>query len=416
MNIYSWDICAQLFTLTTLATTLSYYAKPTIRNIFFIGISAAAMVLSRIPNIAGILPILFIIIYRQRKSLKILRDCAVGLSTFILSTIIIILIIYGNISQYISSWSPNNIITGHSDILIYFSSIINSVPECAEMCLPTAVTLILAYITQRWRPHNKLLTLISVMLIILAAGTAFMIYPARIHIYSYAIFLFIILYGFVYNHTHKTKLVYDSAIMWISVIFAIVPAIGSDVMAFKFMVIPIIPIVTAELYSHYSKDSFTIQVFKLFAVSTIVIFILFRVISLRTQNNTFSEYPQLTYINASSSIKEVIRNLNTICDERYSIAHVGTTKYIYDYLLTNNTGYNLQLYHYSQMDANDIKKDITDNLINYDIIRITLPVDGKTVKYVQLYDKYLQEYGYEQVSSNKLVYIKKGIPHDVILQ
>ena len=415
LRTFDWDIITALFAMTTLLATLNYHKKPTIRNIICIGISVAAMALSRIPNIAVLPPLLFIIIYRQRKLSKILIDCSIGLCSFIFTVIILILIMYGNISDYIYAWNPNNIISGHTNLLVYFSRLSWTVPSCIAMSFPVILTIFFGYITARCMPHHKPIFIASLLLIVAASCTTFNYCPVNIHTYTYSVFFFVLFYGFLYNRTHQTRLLYDNSILCISAIFAIIPAIGSDIMALKLMAVPIIPIATAELYFHYREKSFPKHVFSLFALSVVIIFAILKSMSFKSKTETLPDYPELTYIRTSDSMVKFVNNLKTTCSDKYSIAYVGYDKYIYDYLLTNKTGYHLHLFHYD-MDANDIKKDITDNLINYDIVRITLPENGNNAEYIRLYDKYLQECGYEKVEGNKLVYVKKGIPHNIILQ
>ena len=402
--------------MTTLVATLRYYAKSTIENTILVGISAVAMVLSRIPNIIGLLPLLFIIIYKQRKLSKILTDCTIGLCSFLLTGTILILIMYGNFSDYIAVWNSDNIITGHTDIFIYINMLIGTIPICGVMGLPIITSIILGFIMSRWQTQRRTIFFVSVALVVIATYISFLTYLTQLNSYPYVAYLFVFSYGFVYNHTHNTQLRYSHSTLWISAIFAIIPAIGSDVMVLKLLIVPILPIAISILYSHFRKTLFPTQVFKLFAISTILIFALVRMFAIKNQSNPFPQYPQLSGISGSDYMVEVVDNLKTICDDKYSIAYIGNAKYIYDYLLTNESGYNLHLFHY-KLSASEIKHDITEKITDYDIVKLTLYYDESitNAEHIRLYDKYLQEYGYEKISSDKLIYIKKGISHNSIL-
>lgn len=406
--IYDWNSIQYPFVISTLIFSLHYYKTPTVKNTILMGTCASLMTLSRIPN-AIVLPILLcIIIIKRRNFMAILKDSTICLLSFIVSCTIIILIMYGNIYDYIIAWNHNNIISGHQKISNYIWGIKECLPLVLIMSAPIIITIFFSHITSRL--NNPICRLFISAIAVCCTIILFVILYNRFHnFYGYFImtYLFLLFYG-IKHIKNSTDSIYC---VLIATAFSLIPAIGSDMFILRPLVIPIIPILISELYPYIRKNEFIKHAFLIYILSTIIIF---GIMKFQRINDTtiLSEcaFPQLKGMRVSTTNAEKINRIKPIVSDNNNIAYVGSAKYVYDYLFSNNSGYRLHLFHYHSLNYDEINNDICCNLNHYAVIRIVIldrDMDGVRNQYPSLYEENLLKNGFDKTIKDNITYFKK---------
>lgn len=118
-NFYNWDTGNFLFESLSLYILLIFIEKPKISTSILLGIAVAFMSLGRLPS-AIFLPAAMIIAWKAAKTKESKRFIAfaeTGIFTgWILTILILVTIMTGSPANFIESFNPNNIISGHSPI------------------------------------------------------------------------------------------------------------------------------------------------------------------------------------------------------------------------------------------------------------------------------------------------------------
>ncbi len=153
LPLYGWDSGAYPFTALGILALLLYLDRPSRQRAAVLGIAAGMMVLSRVPLVI-FLPICCVLIFLNRKySFSISKkqgqwgiDCAIFLTTVLLSALSIICIMVGNPMNYISAIAPENTVAAHkiSDIGWIFDRCIQHAYKTYVMLLPGCVALLLS--------------------------------------------------------------------------------------------------------------------------------------------------------------------------------------------------------------------------------------------------------------------------------
>lgn len=117
---YGWDNGAYPFTLATLIATLSYIRSASAYKTVVMGICAATATMARLP-LASCLPLLLVvIIFTRRQWRAALIDALVGLASYIVGLAVLMTLMTGSVTNYLSVLlNPAYIINGHDEEEIF---------------------------------------------------------------------------------------------------------------------------------------------------------------------------------------------------------------------------------------------------------------------------------------------------------
>lgn len=122
---YEWDTLSNCLISLTCVLSYSFFIAPDRRKALFSGILGALCIFSRIPNVSLLLVFLPLIIFSKVSLKKKIEYCSVFLIAIFATSFLICEMIWGGISDFVSFWNPDNVITGHSSILgMFFGQII----------------------------------------------------------------------------------------------------------------------------------------------------------------------------------------------------------------------------------------------------------------------------------------------------
>lgn len=355
-SIFNWDVCSNMFIVSVICAIFSYCDTHNAKKLILLALLSSCATFCRIPNIS-LLPIIVLVILYVNKSYKIkLVQSIIYLSFFILFSFTLIYAIWGGVSEYISSWNSNNIISGHSSILSLFAWI-NGAPQRELPCFFMAVSMFaIVYALRKHNRFNKRGYYIAVTLfwwgyLSLIAFTQKL--PA-ISSYQVGVFYLLIALAFL-EINRKPNLTFGGGNLPIVllIVLSYVPAIGSDNGSLKQITIPVIPII---LIAVNSFSTHTLNVF--LRVLSVTILMYYPIHKYRISNFDYGIQKatvELNDINKLSSITttpEQKNKIETIYNNGLSLKqqgintlYIGTAKYLYDYILENGKGYSLQEFH-----------------------------------------------------------------------
>lgn len=116
-HVYNWDTGTYLFDTIALCLTVSCLRSPSIIKCIGLGVSIALMAMGRVPSVI-FLPIALVLIWislRNSKSFaSIIRYEGVITISFLATAIILSFVIIGSPSRYISLFTAENMVSGHS--------------------------------------------------------------------------------------------------------------------------------------------------------------------------------------------------------------------------------------------------------------------------------------------------------------
>lgn len=380
-----------------LLSLLAYHNKPSYRNICFTGIFAALLTMSRIPDIASLAIVMAVIIISQKRLIPILTHSIFGLIVFGVTTSLHYYWIYGNIDNLMTSWSKDNIITGHTHISNFIEGPLTHGPATVRMWLPVIVALLLGYTISRikTKQHAKYIVF-GIIISVLCFFCTYTVtpYPAG---YFQFVFIIIAVSGYVYNKTHVDSHKFDNAATWITILLmVIIPAIGSDIIVYRPVVIPAIPVLIA--INHKAFMTIPKPAIKIFIISTLIIFIGIKARNLRINHSPIKS-DRLEFILTNSSDAPFISNIANKPHSE-SIAYIGNAKYMNDYLRTDGKGYSLHLFHYTRLTDREIEDDVINKLSCYDTVEIVFFPWGnyENTNYAAIYRHYLIKHGFNPLS------------------
>ena len=259
ISYYGWDSGAIFFTSVLLTLLTAYIHAPSKWKAMAVGAGLAALILARVPSSAIALPaMLYGISTGCRRHGYMWRTTVVELAyvaaAFIVTALLLVMLMTGGITEYIACWTPENIITGHNvrDFMhgflpwlkwdamyitniywirkYYFLSLLLLVPllPCSRLLPGVVFTLCLSY---RAVACEKVLE------------TDY-----------YFIGLTILLYPFVHNILNRYRAEgrslprIDIPMTVLVVLFALLPAIGSDRMLMRVSYFYSYPLLMINLY------------------------------------------------------------------------------------------------------------------------------------------------------------------------
>jgi len=356
---YGWDIGAYPFIVMTLLATLYYVEKGTVSGVVLVGGSTALMVLARIPTLV-IMPVLSgIIIWRNCKAggtagsvvRPVLRDSFAGILSFAIVAIIVVETTVG-IGRYVSSWTSENIITGHSGIRPYIDGILSHIAEelgmWAIVALMALAAMAVAHLKSgRYSVILKCSIFIAAFLVS-AVLVKMMNLPFLFGIATGTLWI-MLLYIPVRNVIRGPKIPCPGSFLWIVFCFAMLAGVGSDSILERPLACPLIPVVAAELYKFRSG---MLRWF-LLLVSVLILKINVGALRILAHRNVYTiDQPRLEGLYLSAYGYEFISSMKAVSDsvtaEGKSMGYLGLYKDYHYYMFTDKYTCLIQLYHYDE--------------------------------------------------------------------
>lgn len=232
MYIYNWDTGAYFWTTLCFLSALLYLRRGTAGAGAVLGVATALMVASRVPLLV-LLPVVAAVAVRGRIS----RWAPwVSLGVFILSAAGLVWLIYGSWRGLMDAWSPDNVITGHTDPAIFLQGLATTVPRLVMEQLLPLVCMGGAWIaTRRGR-----IVLAAVCASAALVGLSMLyILPVRVFWGVWIpVVLMLCLKGRRVRGAHP----------WLLLCFCVAPAVGSDHMAERLLMLPLMPVALAWVW------------------------------------------------------------------------------------------------------------------------------------------------------------------------
>lgn len=421
--IYGWDIGAYPFIMLTLIASLYYLERGSLLCIALTGVSTALMVLSRVPTIVALPIILLMIIYHVRTHkdsygnllVEILKESCVGLAAFVLTAVISIYIM-GGFDMYITSWKPDNIISGHS-----LSSIDRIVERFIELVSPAfklygvgLLILVSAYAGSTFTsppPHvvsRKRLIIMVIMALVVALAYRFrsmISSPSADFGFGQSILLVLILYIPIYNLFHREKLYCPTVFFLTLVFFSLLAAVGSDSVVERPLTLPIIPIAAIYLYM-YKKTLLKWFVIMIFILTISINFATYR--GLRSWSIYEIAQDKISGVRLEQNRYEQLYHMLMFMKQHpdEEIEFLGWKEFEQYYILTNSSPQLLNQYHY--YDSDTLMVNSTVNKLSHASIIFLTKGEGQSEDYYKNTMNALKKEGYvkKKFRENYYLYTK----------
>lgn len=390
-NIYNWDCAPYPFLSGVILAIISYVNKASRTNTIIIGVLTGCLVAARITYLVIPLIYLIVIIYVNHSHWsKIVIDFLLMILSMLAIYSLLIILIFGSLSNFLTIINAENTISGHSDIRQLLIGYVNVLPLVFRYYYPGLLCIISGIFLFWLRSKYNLSSLSDILLNLLFGVIGFIgfisiYYPDRLSIGFIQLPMFILIGCGLFRFYSIPSLRSRSGIginLYILLTFSLIPTIGSDVGLLRIFAFPLIPILLAN---PVFKDTQSLlkSCIKIFGLTTIIIW--FFTCSSRWANNTTSNFARLYGLRLSISESESINCIHNFSTQK-STAYVGMNKYAFDYLLSDSVGYNLQQYHYYNDDIL-IEKD-AQRLSKYNnIVLIFEPTSPVLHKYIILLNK-----------------------------
>lgn len=257
MHIYNWDTGCYPFAMLCLAAAMTYWRKPSVKHLAFLGLMSAGFTLSRLPS-GVIIPALCVMIGCRLKSQPkhAVAGIVVYLATLVTASLLLLLLIFGGCPGIEEAFRPENIITGHglSDVSRYIERVRVITPTLIIQSAVAVMWIIYAWVMLYLRRHR--IFWLSLMAISLLATICFFYWllPTRT---SYGLMFLPLIGAWLYPMLSKLRVSgrfgKPTAEGWILLIFCIAPIIGSDGFQERFMLLPVLPVVLTFCYPQLRK-------------------------------------------------------------------------------------------------------------------------------------------------------------------
>lgn len=423
LHIYGWDVGVYPLITLTLIATLYYLERGSYTSIVLMGVSSALMVLSRIPTITVLPILLLIIIYRVIKHKdsyenpvrEILQESIAGLAVFLLTAFITICIM-GGFCMYVSSWSSDNIITGHSldNFYRFFNRLICLGIPAVKLWGIVLILFIAACLICKIKRLPFFLSIIvkgSIALFITVVA-----YKLRIIIASptadfglgQGILLILVLYIPIYNFINKKKLNCPASFLLTLVAFSLLAAVGSDSAIERVLTLSIIPIAFVCVYP-YKKTIFSWFFMLVFLLTSAVNLTMYRGLRSWAVYEIASPYVKGSKfgINKCQKIEPLRSYIREKAVDVNNAEFLGPENYEQYYILTDKYPPLLNQYHYDDDDCHMVKHTI-DKLKCADFVFISLNDEYEEDDYKNIiHDLENEGYAKEMVMDNCLVLARK---------
>lgn len=408
MYLYGWDTGTYPFAMLCMALTFAYVRRPSNLLASLIGVTAALFIASRIPAIV-IIPCIMAFIAKVRDSrMSMMIDLVCFTVSMLISLIIVVFIIYGSFEGLIHSWDPDNVITGHSidQYNRHFIRIMEIVPRLVTENFISLACLVAGTVTVRVK-REKIFVL-SLLAFAVSVITLSLLSILNIRIFWGAwllIFVIVLFYhplvGFFYERIGGDRRCgYNKTLLWVILVFVVVPIIGSDSLMERFMVIPMIPVALTLCYKSVHRYILPVASFMMVSVMTMTIakdavWLYERTCWGGTISPRLAGISQNHIVHTMDDIKGAVEKLKA---EGRSYTFIGLSKYLGAYVADPDCLYNFQHFHY--LDFEKDKEMYERRLIGYDAI-IVMPTLYSDSEMNDAFFDFLGEHGYEKTTQGK---------------
>lgn len=357
---FEWDTTTHLFLTLGCLIAILYIRKPCLWKIITLGVISSSAIFSRIPNIAVVPVLLILIAFTRRNIPPRVKDMSVYLLSLAVSSIAIILLVWGSFSSFGAAWSPDNYITGHSSITdVLFMQLWMRYPVSMRYFFMWEGIFALIYFLNisGMKKIWKYVSLGIIVLLIAALWLVIRVTSDDVNSYPIDFFYFSTALITAYAVIKRREIRYSIIVSLTILAFALVSYVGSDCGLSKILCMPLMPIVLAELYRYRSHS-----LNELFCTLALVVIICY--IPLRLKNPwtrewinrydaEYTDIPQLKGIKHSPQAVEARTKIYEwalpIEQRGEKILFIGHDRYMFDYILGHRTDnvdrYPIQRYH-----------------------------------------------------------------------
>lgn len=232
--VFGWDNFALLFTTLLMVATLSALEKPTWSKIVILSVLSALSVWVRVPDIVAV-PIVAVALFFTHGEYRLrLKRVIIYIATTVILSVVILLLLYGSFSAYVSALAANAI-DSHSKFTILLTFFLGGISVAFASLSFFGANAVLAI-----RFHNKWQ---------LAVGIGGMILILFYALFGRAISVYMFMTGFMMMFAgavcyYGIKMGRKDVALEIGLLFclSLVPCVGSNTGLNKMIVFPLLPI------------------------------------------------------------------------------------------------------------------------------------------------------------------------------
>jgi hypothetical protein len=244
-SIYGWDSWSTFTLVATLILTIEYLNRKSVWLLVAIALLSAVAIACRVPN-AVILPLMVVIIYANIDASQRLRHSAIYLVVAIAATLAILCAIYGSLVTYLC-YLRDNTVDSH-DIISVIAGHINGV---ARNLSYIAMIVVAYYLLQRAKTKAQKIILLIGFAYTLLLNVCNRITPFHSSTLDLHLASVLMLLGTAYYMHRGTAT--GRKLLAITLI-AIVPIAGSNTGIYKFIMLPIVPILLMYVQGRLNRE------------------------------------------------------------------------------------------------------------------------------------------------------------------
>lgn len=249
MNIYGWDVGCYPFVMMCLVAALHYYHKPAMSSGLLLAVAYMLMTASR-GSLGVALPfIVGLVFYCNRHNVRrAVAQLCCGTVLAAAVGVAILYMIYGSPGNFIDVCHIDNVVNGHAGAglakRMYMRLYITTM-EVVNGWYLSAFALVCAFLIVKARRWNAAIWICSAIVMVMC----FVSHVTMSSLYISCgtlqpIFFFVCLYGLYREVMYRDKLSIPFEI-WIILLFAFLPMVGSDSFFVRVLVIPTLPVAFA---------------------------------------------------------------------------------------------------------------------------------------------------------------------------
>lgn len=367
--LYGWDIFSNLFIVCNLIILLSLYKRESIKKLLLLSFCTSCAILCRIPNIV-ILPIIAFLIFIS-VNVKKFRYISTYLLFSITFIILWVILLYGNLIEFISSIEANKI-DSHSFNAIFSYYIQNLIVNIKtySMCGSVFITIWLTKYFNTRRPITALIFFIVFLTMFypLFDVRATDAYNGGINSYLSALFLIFLLYLLIKSRDlPKISQRHLGLILLTLAIFSFIPTIGSNTGVFKALNASILPLLVSAGYNY---AGYSIKSFSIIIIGSIIFYAPFnkRLVLFQDKGFAFATceltHPDLRQIWTIPENSEYISKSLTLVQKHLSdnqhilILGDDANRFMFEYLLRSRTKFSRHMWSEHLLDNTAYIKEL----------------------------------------------------------
>ena len=398
--LYDWNTAAYPFLVLGAIAMLEYLSCSKLKNTLFLGVALALMTLAKFTLIVS-LPGAIIFLFIANKFNKGIKDSSILILAFIVTMLVGYLIILGSPINWIDCWSPNNIITGHDNLILIVRPF-KSIPRLLVEGVPLLVAFFFSQNISclRTRLHTSIAFALSLILLfalnfsIVRMVLWFMMADRPLVGYSSMAVGFIFVLTIFHNRFDKIKIIKIVSIF----AFTIVIGFGSDVMFYRpiwFLTLPLVLI--------YSQiDNRTLKLWLSLSILTSMSYFAYTINNYtRANTSSHNDYPRIAGMmetpEHSAWLSELLTDINDNVPDINDATVAGQGKYLVNYLLTDGAGYQNNFFHYiDHSETEHVNPRMLQDMSTHNYVILIGPTWQDFTKYV-LNQKAIKDAGFEEV-------------------